>query len=266
MGERASFYVADGDRLIGTDYTRGPWSVDHQHGGPPTAAIARALTRAVDDDAWALARVTFELLRPVTLAPLRIALRELGRSRSTRRFTAALEVDGREAIVAQALLLRRHEVTLPALAPTPQPPPPEASEPLDLPLFDDRPGYHRAFEIRRAAGRYGRGQLSAWMRATVDLVAGEAITPLERVMVAADSCNGLSAAVDPRAISFVSGDLTVHVARPMRGEWLCVAAESVLDGAGVGVASGRLHDVEGTIGAVSQSLVVRDLRASAPAS
>ena len=38
-----AFYVTDGDDFVATAHTRGPWSPKHQHGGPPSALLARAI-------------------------------------------------------------------------------------------------------------------------------------------------------------------------------------------------------------------------------
>ena len=38
-----AFYLPEGDRFRATEATRGPWSEEHQHGGPPSALLARAL-------------------------------------------------------------------------------------------------------------------------------------------------------------------------------------------------------------------------------
>ncbi|MEZ4380128.1 MAG: thioesterase family protein [Nannocystaceae bacterium] len=256
MSERGSFYVLDGERLIPTDYTRGPWDPALQHGGPPTAAIARAVAHELDDG-WVLGRATFELIRPVAVAPLTIAVRERGRTRATRRFDAELRVAGKVAIEARLLAVAAAPLELPPTPALPRPPGPEAAEPFVLPIFRERDGYHRAFEMRRVRGRYGEGPLCAWMRAVVDLVAGEPIAPYARALIVADSCNGLSPVVDPQVFSFINADLSVQLARSMVGEWICVDARTALDGRGRGVASGQLYDQEGWLGLAAQGLIVR---------
>ena len=56
------------------------------------------------------------------------------------------------------------------------------------------------------------------------LVAGEEPTPLQRVLVAADVGNGVSASLDYRRYLFINVDLTVHLERMPEGEWVCVDA------------------------------------------
>ncbi len=271
MSERPSFYAVDGSQLIPTVYTRGPWSLEHQHGGPPTAALARAIRLAMGDEGWRMSRIDFELLRPVPLAPMKIEVEEVGKTRSTWRWRARLEVAGKPLIEARALGLRRSSVALPEVAAmrsrvraageergllTP-PRPPERSEPFALPIFREREGYHRAFEMRLDRGVYGEGPTITWLRSVIDLVAGEPLDPSERVLVIADSCNGLSPVADPRIISFINADLSAHLVREPRGEWIAVAAQTELSAEGRGLATGNLYDREGWIGVAAQTLIVR---------
>ncbi len=257
MSERASFYVVEGHRLVATDYTRGPWSRELQHGGPPTAVLARAMRLALADDDWLLTRLSFELLRPVPVASMAIEVEERASSRSTRRLWARLEVAGKTVIEGRALALRRAPIELPEMPELPVPRAPKLCKVLELPTLRDRDGYHQAFDLRRVSGVYGKGATTTWMRARVDLVAGEPMAPCERVLVVADSCGGLSPVVDPREITFVNADLNVNLLRDLRGEWIAIAASSALCPEGRGISSGQLYDAEGLVGAVLQSLVVR---------
>ena len=257
MDARA-FYLPDGDRLLPTDLTRGPWDPALQHGAPPTAAIARACERHVADPEWALCRLTFELLRPVALAPMRVEVVEGPTTRSTRRLAAALLVDGKEVVRAVAVLARVAPLDLPPLpADDPPLPPPDACPPLAVAPTHGAFGYARALDLRAVRGDYGAGPVAAWLRPRVDLVDGEPLTPVARALAVADSCNGLSAVVDPRRITFVSADLTVHLHRPPVGEWIGLDAASTLEPSGRGLARGRLHDITGPFGQVTQDLIVR---------
>jgi Thioesterase-like superfamily len=82
------------------------------------------------------------------------------------------------------------------------------------------------------------------------------IAPLSRVLTAADSGNGVSAAVDFRRYVFINADLTVNLHRHPEGEWVCLDARTMVDGAGVGLAESALHDEKGPLGRSTQSLYV----------
>ena len=73
-------------------------------------------------------------------------------------------------------------------------------------------------EIVFARGRFLEpGPATVWMRPRVALVEGEEITPLQRVMLAADGGNGVSAPLDWSGFIFINTDLTVHLLRPPDG-------------------------------------------------
>ena len=69
-----ALFEPDGDRLIPTDFARGPWDPRALHGGPTGALLARAIESAPTDGiAFEVARLTVELLRPVPVEPLVLA-------------------------------------------------------------------------------------------------------------------------------------------------------------------------------------------------
>src|SRR2546421_391483 len=118
-------------------------------------------------------------------------------------------------------------------------------------------GYHTAMEVRFAAGSFlSRGPATAWLRMRVPLVEGEQPSPLTRVLVAADSGNGVSNVLDFDRYLFVNTDLSVHLLRYPTGEWVCLQAATSVDSAGIGLADTALHDDRGPIGRCAQSLFV----------
>jgi hypothetical protein len=103
-----------------------------------------------------------------------------------------------------------------------------------------------------------RGEASAvWFRLKHPLVKDEAPSPYQRVAVAADSGNGVSAVLDFYKYIFVNSDLTINLARRPVGEWICLQARTLLGGNGCGMAESSLYDEQGLIGRATQSLAVR---------
>jgi serine/threonine protein kinase len=253
-----SFFVPDGAAYVSTALTRGPWSVDHQHGGPPAALLARALERRLGDDGFdgEVVRFEAEFLRPIPIAQVTIACEVLRAGRQVRTLRATLHAGGTEIAAARALCIRRTQLELPARAAVAPPPLPAASAPFEFPFFEDPVGYQSAMEMRVAAGTFGGGALTAWMRMRVPLVPGEAPSPLQRVVVAADSGNGVSLALDPKRWTFLNPELTVYLHRPAEGEWVCLDARTIPSPSGVGIAESALFDAHGPIGRSLQSLVV----------
>ena len=118
-------------------------------------------------------------------------------------------------------------------------------------------GYADLVENRLAEGKFFAGPSAAWFRLNHPLVKGEAPSPYQRVAVAADSGNGISAALDIRKYLFVNCDLTINFFRRPAGEWICLQSKTVFGGNGCGLAESALYDEQGLIGRATQSLAVR---------
>ena len=78
--------------------------------------------------------------------------------------------------------------------------------------------------VRRRARSPSSGPALVWMRMRQPLVEGEEPSPLQRVLVAADSGNGVSATLDWSRYLFINVDLSVHLHRMPEGEWVCLDA------------------------------------------
>ncbi|MBI2206090.1 MAG: thioesterase family protein [Candidatus Rokubacteria bacterium] len=251
-----AYFVADGGRFIATEHTRGPWSDRHQHGGPPSALLVRAIERVLAGSGTALARITIELLSPVPIATLEVAASATRAGRKVQRLDATLTSDGRLIARATALAIRTTALELPAPAGSLDVPAPADSDPFVFPFFRSGIGYALAVEARLARGVWGKGPATLWIRTRVPLVAGELPSPLQRVMIAADSGNGIAVVLDAARWTFVNADLTVALHRPPDGEWIGLDAGTTVEPSGVGLTVTRLLDTRGTIGIAHQSLVV----------
>ena len=64
-----AFFRAEGDLFVPTELTRGPWDPGSQHAGPPAGLIAREVERLDGGGGRHVGRITFEILRPVPIAP-----------------------------------------------------------------------------------------------------------------------------------------------------------------------------------------------------
>jgi hypothetical protein len=209
-----------------------------------------------------IGRFTLEILRPIPLTPLRIRTRTVRPGKRVRFATAAL-LDGRDEVaLAAAWSLRVDPADDGGVVPETALGPPDFAGPADspeLPVYAPpwQPSYFDAIEWRFARGSvFEPGPAACWMRMRVPLVAGEEPSPLARVLVAADSGNGISAAFPFERFLFINLDLTVHLARHPRGEWVCLDAATRIDTAGIGFAQSTLWDEHGRFGVGAQSLLV----------
>jgi Thioesterase-like superfamily len=249
-----AFFVRDGDAFVPTSATRGPWDPDAQHAGPPAALLGRAIERCEPRDGLLVGRITCEILGPVPLEPLTVEASVVRPGRSVEMLEASLAGPAGELMRARAWRLRAGELRLDATDPAP--PGPEHGSPGDFFPTGQDVGYHTAMEYRFVSGAFLEpGPATVWMRMRVPLVEGEQPTPLQRVLVAADSGNGVSAALDWRQYLFINTDLSVHLLRPLVGDWVCLDAVTHLDR--LGLSDTALWDERGRIGRAAQTLLVR---------
>jgi len=256
-------YVDLGDGVFrATALTGGPWSPDHQHAGPPSALIARAIERAGANEGFThLGRLTVNLMRPAPIGECRVEIAADYVGRNAGHYSGRFIAGGKEA--ARFTALAQREDGLPIPKGTPGHPPPAAPKPPETcPVvtmhFADRPfGYADLVENRLAAGHFFKGPCAAWFRMNHPLIKGERPSPYQRVAVAADSGNGISAALDFGKYVFINCDLTINLFRRPEGEWVCLEARSFFGGNGCGLAESALYDERGLIGRATQSLAVR---------
>jgi hypothetical protein len=255
-----AFYVPDGDAFISTEWTRGPWDPGSQHAGPSSALVGRAF-ELMEPDGFQVARFTVDILKPIPIAPLSIVARPVRTGRRVQLCGASLMVGSDEIARASAWRIRTSDGAVP---PTPNEAPPFAG-PLESKEFqqpeswapDGQPTYLRGMEWRFPRGSFLElGPASAWMRMRHPLVQGEEISPLTRVLIAADSGNGISSEMDFEKYVYINTELTVHLTRMPEGEWVCLDATTRVDGSGVGLAQSILWDERGRIGAGAQALLV----------
>jgi len=251
------FFLPDGERFIATESTRGPWSREHQHGGPPAALLARAMEQVAGEGVL-LTRLTFDFLRPVPIAPMTACAEVTRAGAKVRRLQATLAAaDGTALVQASAVALRTAPMLPESLGDgDPAPPPPAASAPFEFEFFIDPVGYQTAVETRIARGTWGKGPVAAWMRSRVPLVAGEPLSPLQRLLILTDTASGLAVMIDYTRYTFVNADLTVAVHRPPEGDWICLDAETVAEAHGVGLTRARLWDTRGALGVSLQCCLV----------
>ena len=197
-------------------------------------------------------------------APIGECVVEIGADyvgRNAGHFSGRLAAGDKEIARFTALMQRKE--ALPVPDGTPGHPAPQAPKPVDqcpvvtIPFANEGFGYAELVENRLAAGKFFDGPCSAWFRMNHPLVADEDPSPYQRVAVAADSGNGISAALDFKLYLFANCDLTINLFRRPAGEWICLESASRFGGNGCGLAESALYDEVGLIGRAIQTLAVR---------
>jgi hypothetical protein len=250
-------FIPHGDHYVATELARGPWNPDAQHGGAPAALLVRAFEQHDDNPELTLARVTYELLRPVPLGELELRTEVIRSGRRVQLLEGSLFTpDGTELLRARALRVRRAEIGRPDPEPD-RPPPPEEGVASDFDSHGRVMFATDAMEIRFIEGSfYDVGPATAWFRLRPELVGGEAPTPLQRLAAAADFPNGISAIVPWGEYVFINPDLTLYIEREPVGEWICLRAQTRVREHGIGFAEAVVYDVEGRVGRSLQALLI----------
>ena len=98
----ALYERTDDGRFAATELTRGPWSREHQHAGPPAALLAHF----VETEGRQLARLSYDILGPVPIAPLAVTSRVLRPGKRVEQLEAELSDDERVLMRATAWRFR----------------------------------------------------------------------------------------------------------------------------------------------------------------
>jgi hypothetical protein len=237
-----------------TESTVGPWDKTLQHGGPPSALLARAAETT--EAAWpgTVVRMAVEILGPVPVAEVTVTSQVTRSGRSVELIEAELSAGGRVAAKARAWRIRTSELALPETVPPVEPAPTMPAEENPAPFGAP---FLMAMELREAAGSWSRpGAATCWFRQRIPLVAGEEPSGLQRLMAVADCGNGLSNVLPITDWLFINPDLTVHLERYPQGEWICLEAATAVDPGGFGLARSTLYDRTGAVARGAQSLYI----------
>ncbi len=239
----------------------GPWSPDLLQGSATGALMAAGIEQAAAGGH--VARLSFDLWRPIGRQPLTLATRILRDGRKARTLEAGLSADGVELARVTAQILRRQDTALPEAARAPAIPPqagPDSGRPIPEQVQRWSP-FFRQVEVRVIAGDLlEQGPAAVWFRLNAPVVAGEAVTPLMQAVSAADLISGISSVVSIRDWTFVNADLTMTFDRAPVGDWILVEAEMAAQPDGTGQTRAWLSDLGGRFGQAMQSVLIEPRR------
>jgi acyl-Coa thioesterase superfamily protein/acyl-CoA thioesterase superfamily protein len=252
-----AIYRVDGTKVEVSPNAAGPWDPRMQHGSAPAALCVWAAEVIPAPVEMRIARVTVDLMRPVPLAALTLHTEVLRTGRKIQLCAVRLLADGVVVVAASVLKVRRRPMPLPSdIAELPVVLPGPDQSPEDPAQFSNSP-FVTGMQLRAARGTFGvPGPGAIWYRVVRPLVEGFGVSQTMRAVVAADFCNGTSAALDFRQWIFLNADLTVSMAREPVGEWVLLDAETWIGPEGTGLSMARLADERGYFGRAVESLVV----------
>jgi len=262
MSDTCFFEPLGNGRFLATRATESPWDRRLQHGSPPTALLAYAAERAFPRPDVRVARVNVEFLGPIPrdVVTVTATVARPGKRIELLEAVLASERDGRDIATARIWRIAVQpdpELEARAALSAEPSPIPAAAEPELFGIAAGTWGYADAFEWRYAAGSpHEVGPAKVWARPRFPLVAGEEHDPLSRILIVADSANGISHELAFTEWLFVPPTLSIALQRHAAGDWVCLDAHTNLGPDGHGVTAFTLSDRYGYLGSGTQALLV----------
>ncbi|BBX24047.1 hypothetical protein MTER_34580 [Mycolicibacter terrae] len=254
-----AFYTQTGPgQFDSSPLTAGPWSAASQHGGPPSALLAREMERYEPRDGHRLARVSIDILTPVPVAPLSIAVEEIRTGKRVQLLQATAQAGGRTVLIGRAWRIAAASADFPTDVPEPTP---DGSEPAAQAfMFPDGwhvGGYMSAIDWCFLVGGFAAdGPARAWARPNVTLVNGESMTPWQRVLTVGDSGSGISACAPPAQHPAINCDFALVLHRDPVGPWIGMDSRTLVTPGAGAMTQTTVFDAAGAAGLATQTLVV----------
>jgi len=252
-----AYYEPLGDEMYrATRATMSPWDRTLQHGGPPTALLASCIEAHQPKNDMRLARITVDFMGPIPVSDLKVSTRVLRPGKRIELVESVMHADGKDVAVARGWRIsfapdRVKDIGLEA--------PPAIPEEQEQAFFEGLVdwGYGEATEWRFVNGAYNQlGPVDIWARLRIPLIKNERLTGLQRMLVIADSANGLSAELPFDDYMYVPPSINVTILKYPVGDWIFMRAKTIIAADGIGFAEAHLFDQEQIVGTVAQPLLV----------
>lgn len=254
---RAYFERVGLDRFRPTRFVGGAWNPAEQHVAPAMGLLAHVIELDRDRRGRAdlrLTRATYEILGTIPIEICEVSVDVVRPGRTIELVEARLVHGGRLALIMRAWLLQPHETAPLATGGDMGIEPIAEMERWDPATIWDGE-FVRTLDVRRH--QIAPGRASCWVRSTIELVAGETVSPVARCLGLVDFANGLAPIADPRDAAFPNVDLTAHLFQEPRGEWVGLDTTVHVSPSGTGLTESRLYDAQGQVGTLAQALTVR---------
>ena len=244
----------------------GPWDPKFQHGGAVSGLLARSLDRMPAPVPMRIARLTIEMFRGVPLTPLRVETRVLRAGKRIQSLEANLFDGATQVARATALRMRRDTALADIASEAPLGPevPRRPDKILSLATarrFADGvipiPGFVRSVELSSFQTSVREGMpATVWARLLCRVVEGEDPSPTVRLATLVDFASGTGSPLDYTRWSSINPDLSIHVLREPRTEWIAIHGTTNFGDDGTGQSSATIYDEEGLVARVQACLLL----------
>lgn len=243
-------------RFRPTEHVSGAWDETTQHIGPALGLLVHAIESdrsARRDDPMIISRLSYELLGVVPMEAVDVAVEVIRPGRTIELVEATYSHGDRAGIRARAWLQQPRdtaELAGDGFDPIPAPDGMESWDPTTI----WRGGYLASADVRRISDGPGRSRY--WVRTDVPLL-DEDVSTLARMAGLFDIANGMAIRADPETVHYPNIDLTAHLVREPVGRWVGFDTRVTFGPTGIGLTASVIHDLDGPLGTVSQSLTIR---------
>lgn len=251
----AAFYTCEGDRFVPTGVGVSPWNGHSQNGVALAGLVAHGIDAVASPVPMHTARLTIDIMGAVPMEPLVTATRVLREGKRIQLIELELRAGDRAWVRASAVRMRTES------SPAQESPPTRS-----FPETPPRHGHNTSWlEMKDVEGDFNvPGPGARWVRFSAPVVAGLPLSPLERIAMLADFGSGSAPLLPIREWTLANIDISIHLARLPRGEWLLIDSASESAGNGVGITHSRLSDREGLVGRGHQTVFLDRRRATGP--
>jgi len=254
------FERLDAHRFRATEEVGGAWNIDQQHIAPALGLLVHEVERDQTQrrlNDLTIGRLSYDILGTVPVDAVEVSVRLVRPGRTIELVEASLRYDDRDVVLLRTWLMQRGDNAGVAGTPLPRLRPPADLEPWD-PTTVWPGGFIASAEVRRDEDEPGRARY--WVRTTAALLEGEPVTDLARFAGLLDIANGMTVRAHPREVAFPNVDLTAHFFREPHGDWVGFDTTVSFGATGLGLTSSVIHDEDGPVGTLAQTLTVRPMR------
>lgn len=244
----------------------GPWDPKFQHGGAVSGLLARSLDRMPAPVPMRIARLTIEMFRGVPLTPLRVETRVVRGGKRIQSVEANLFDGTTQVARATALRMRRDDKLADIASQAPLGPEIPRRPDIVLSLATARrfadgaipiPGFVRSVELSSFQTSVREGMpATVWARLLCRVVEGEDPSPTVRLATLVDFASGTGSPLDYTRWTSINPDLSIHVLREPRTEWIAIHGTTNFGDDGTGQSSATIYDEEGLVARVQACLLL----------
>ncbi|HUH54040.1 MAG TPA: thioesterase family protein [Microbacteriaceae bacterium] len=253
----ASYFTRESESsYVPSNHVAGSWNTSEQHIAPPMGLLAHVLEvdHASRGGKLQLISINYDILGVLPIEAVEVSTRVLRPGRTIELLEGTLSHNGRPALIARAWFLAEGDTE--QFAGSSLTPIPPRSEMQPWAPSQKWPGDFiasiEAFQIEESPGR-----AQSWARTVYPILDREPTSLTARMLGIVDLANGTTPRVSTNKVIFPNLDLKVNIVRPPVNEWIGFDTAVTFGDNGFGLTQTIIHDDNGPIGSLAQSLTVR---------